>query len=76
MSFLHSPAVSDILFHLFFTEVLMNTKTETSDLKWTIFSNAKPEVRNPSLTKLSVTNSDLVVTGSFWLPALPLLLWL
>ncbi|XP_027129739.1 ephrin type-B receptor 4 [Larimichthys crocea] len=24
-------------------EVLMNTKTETSDLKWTIFSNAKPE---------------------------------
>uniref|UniRef100_A0A8C9ZQ64 receptor protein-tyrosine kinase n=1 Tax=Sander lucioperca TaxID=283035 RepID=A0A8C9ZQ64_SANLU len=27
----------------FFTEVLMNTKTETSDLKWTIFSHAKPE---------------------------------
>ncbi|CAJ1064053.1 ephrin type-B receptor 4a [Xyrichtys novacula] len=24
-------------------EVLMNTKTETSDLKWTIYSNAKPE---------------------------------
>ncbi|XP_067464054.1 ephrin type-B receptor 4a-like isoform X1 [Thunnus thynnus] len=24
-------------------EVLMNTKTETSDLKWTIFSRAKPE---------------------------------
>ncbi|XP_026227609.1 ephrin type-B receptor 4a [Anabas testudineus] len=24
-------------------EVLMNTKTETSDLKWTIFSHAKPE---------------------------------
>ncbi|XP_073335350.1 ephrin type-B receptor 4a-like [Pagrus major] len=24
-------------------EVLMNTKTETSDLKWTIFSTAKPE---------------------------------
>ncbi|XP_034539315.1 ephrin type-B receptor 4a [Notolabrus celidotus] len=24
-------------------EVLMNTKTETSDLRWTIYSNAKPE---------------------------------
>ncbi|XP_044078943.1 ephrin type-B receptor 4a [Siniperca chuatsi] len=24
-------------------EVLMNTKTETSDLKWTIFTNAKPQ---------------------------------
>lgn len=36
------------LFNMFLTEVLMNTKTETSDLKWTIFSTAKPEVRNPS----------------------------
>uniref|UniRef100_A0A672GU70 receptor protein-tyrosine kinase n=1 Tax=Salarias fasciatus TaxID=181472 RepID=A0A672GU70_SALFA len=37
-----------VIFHfLSFSEVLMNTKTETSDLKWTIFSRAKPEVRNP-----------------------------
>uniref|UniRef100_A0A3B4Z2T4 receptor protein-tyrosine kinase n=1 Tax=Stegastes partitus TaxID=144197 RepID=A0A3B4Z2T4_9TELE len=39
------PAATDIIFSIFFffTEVLMNTKTETSDLKWTIFSRAKPE---------------------------------
>uniref|UniRef100_A0A3B4TUE2 receptor protein-tyrosine kinase n=1 Tax=Seriola dumerili TaxID=41447 RepID=A0A3B4TUE2_SERDU len=37
------PAVSDMIFLIFFAEVLMNTKTETSDLKWTIFSHAKPE---------------------------------
>lgn len=29
------------------SEVLMNTKTETSDLKWTIYSTSKPEVCNP-----------------------------
>lgn len=39
----------------------MNTKTETSDLKWTIFSNAKTEVRNPSLTDLSV-----LLTQTLW----------
>ena len=32
----------------------MNTKAETSDLKWTIFSHAKPEVCNPSSTMSSV----------------------
>lgn len=49
------------LFNLFLTEVLMNTKTETSDLKWTIFSTAKPEVRNPSFSMLSV-----LLTRTMW----------
>lgn len=39
----------------------MNTKTETSDLKWTIFSTAKPEVHNPSFTMLSV-----LLTRTMW----------
>lgn len=47
--------------NIFLTEVLMNTKTETSDLKWTIFSTAKPEVRNPSFTMLSV-----LLTRTVW----------
>lgn len=55
MSFLYF-LLTDVmfLFNIFLTEVLMNTKTETSDLKWTIFSTAKPEVRNPRFTMLSV----------------------
>lgn len=48
---------------IFSTEVLMNTKTETSDLKWTIFSRAKPEVCNPSFTMLSV----FLTQTSWWL---------
>lgn len=43
-----------VLFHLFLTEVLMNTKTETADLKWTVFPNTKPEVSNSSRTMLSL----------------------
>uniref|UniRef100_A0A3B3ZUA8 receptor protein-tyrosine kinase n=1 Tax=Periophthalmus magnuspinnatus TaxID=409849 RepID=A0A3B3ZUA8_9GOBI len=31
------------VFYISSTEVLMNTKSETSDLRWTIFSRAKPE---------------------------------
>lgn len=56
----------------------MNTKTETSDLKWTIFSTAKPEVRNPSFHRvIYITNTDCVAAGDFcWLPAVPLLLWI
>lgn len=45
----------------FLTEVLMNTKTETSDLKWTIYSTARPEVRNPGFTLLSV-----LLTRTVW----------
>ncbi len=55
----------------------MNTKTETSDLKWTVFSNAKPAVRYLELHHvICITNTELVVTGDFWLPAVPLLLGL
>lgn len=45
----------------------MNTKTETSDLKWTVFSRAKPEVRNPGFAVLSVflTQTLVVVRGAF-----------
>lgn len=79
MSFAHiflRPAMINIVFLICLTEVLMNTKTETSDLKWTIFSHAKPEVCNPGLTLFSVFLTDLVVTGDFWLSAVPLLLCL
>lgn len=45
----------------------MNTKTETSDLKWTTFSLARPEVRNPSLRRVvCVTDTDRAATvGGF-----------
>lgn len=46
----------------------MNTKTETSDLKWTIFSTAKPEVRNPSFRRvICITNTDCVAARGFLL---------
>uniref|UniRef100_A0A8D3AP55 receptor protein-tyrosine kinase n=2 Tax=Scophthalmus maximus TaxID=52904 RepID=A0A8D3AP55_SCOMX len=56
-----------------FTEVLMNTKTETSDLKWTIFSNAKPEWEevsglddeNNSVRTYEICQSDS--SSSHWL---------
>lgn len=55
----------------------MNTKTETSDLKWTIYSTARPEVRKSRLLRvICITDTDCVTTGDFWLPTVPLLLWI
>lgn len=48
----------------------MNTKTETSDLKWTTFSLARPEVRNPSLRRVvCITDTDRAATAGDFLSA-------
>lgn len=48
----------------------MNTKTETSDLKWTTFSPARPEVRNPSLRcVVCITDTDRAATSGDFLSA-------
>lgn len=42
----------------------MNTKTETSDLKWTTFSPARPEVRNASLRRVvCIADTDRAATA-------------
>ena len=61
--FLYFPLWVILYFLIFFTEVLMNTKTETSDIKWTIFSRTKAEVCNPSFTVLSV----FLTQTSWWM---------
>lgn len=62
-------SLSEWFYFIFFpsTEVLMNTKSETSDLKWTIFSRARPEVCNLSFSMLSVflTQTSMVTGGIF-----------
>uniref|UniRef100_A0A3B4YC25 receptor protein-tyrosine kinase n=1 Tax=Seriola lalandi dorsalis TaxID=1841481 RepID=A0A3B4YC25_SERLL len=63
------PAVSDMIFLIFFAEVLMNTKMETSDLKWTIFSRWEEvsglDEENNSVRTYQICQTDS--SSSHWL---------